>query len=334
MSFESLAKDIKQKKFEPVYFFCGEETFYIDTLVDLIIDNVLQPHEKDFNESIFYGRDAECSDVINTAKRFPMMADKQLVLVKEAHDLGNFEMLEGYLKNPVQSTVLVFAYKKGKPDGRKPIFKLFSTLHAKGYLETKKMYDNQLPKWIEEYVQQKGLKIESQSALLLAEFLGNDLSKIANEVDKLCINMAQGNTINNKIIEENIGISKDFNVFELQEALGAKDVEKVFRIVNYMGANSKKNPMIGTLAALHGFFSKILAFYYLPDKTKTGVATALKMHPFAAQKVVENARAFNAKKVLQILNLIQEYDLKCKGVDSANASEADLLKELCYKILN
>jgi DNA polymerase-3 subunit delta len=333
-TFESMAAGIKKQTFEPVYFLCGDEPFYIDSLVDLIDKHALAEHEKDFNRSIFYGRDSDAMDILNTAKRFPMMAERQLVMVKEAHTLDNFEAFESYLNNPVPTTVLVFAYKKGKPDGRKAIFKRLKKDFAKGYLETKKLYDNELPKWIEQYCISHKMKVEASSSILLAEYLGNDLSKISNELDKLTISLPEGTVINAKIIEENIGISKDFNVFELQEAMAKRDVEKVFRIANYMGANKKQNPLIGTLASLHSFFAKILAFYYLQDKSQNGVASALKMHPFAAKKLIEHTRGFNAKKVLSILSLIQTYDLKAKGVDSANTTDEDLLKELCWKIMN
>ena len=311
----------------------GEESFYIDKITDYILENALPESERDFNQSIFYGKDADIASIIDTARRFPMMATKQLVVVKEAQQLKNIELLDSYIKNPLKSTILVINYKYKSLDKRKAFTK---NVAQYGILfQSKKIYENQLPDWISKYTSSLKLKIETKASILLSEFLGNDLSKISNELDKLSINIPQGKTITADDIEKNIGISKDFNNFELQNALGKKDILKANQIINYFSTNEKNNPIYVTIALLHSYFSKILKFHFLKNKTNDKlVASALGVNPFFVKDYKSAARLYNPKKLVSIINLLREYDLKSKGIGNVSSKNGDLLKELIFKTLH
>ncbi|MDE5420623.1 DNA polymerase III subunit delta [Ancylomarina sp. DW003] len=333
MTFEEIYSSIKKQEYAPIYFLMGEESFYIDKITDYILDNALPEAERDFNQTLFYGKDADIANIIDTARRFPMMATRQLVVVKEAQHLKNIELLSSYIKNPLQSTILVINYKYKSLDKRKAFTKDVAKFGI--LFESKKIYENQLPDWITKYTSTLKLKIETKASILLAEFLGNDLSKISNELDKLSINIPQGNTITPDDIEKNIGISKDYNNFELQNALGKKDVIKANQIINYFSTNEKNNPIYVTIALLHSYFSKILKFHFLKNKTNDKlVASALGVNPFFVKDYKSAARLYNPKKLVTIINLLREYDLKSKGIGNVSSKNGDLLKELIFKTLH
>ena len=333
MTFEEIYNRIKKQEYAPIYFLMGEESFYIDKITDYILENALPEAERDFNQSIFYGKDADIANVIDTARRFPMMATRQLVVVKEAQHLKNIELLDSYIKNPLQSTILVINYKYKTLDKRKAFTKNVAQFGI--LFESKKIYENQLPDWITKYTKSLKLNIDTKASILLSEFLGNDLSKISNELDKLSINIPQGNTITADDIEKNIGISKDFNNFELQNALGKKDVVKANQIINYFSTNEKSNPIYVTIALLHSYFSKILKFHFLKNKTNDKiVASALGINPFFVKDYKSAARLYNPKKLVAIINLLREYDLKSKGIGNVSSKNGDLLKELIFKTLH
>ncbi len=332
LSFDDIRKDLKNKVYYPVYFLSGEETFYIDVIADIIEKTVLDEAEKEFNYTQVYGKDTDIPTIISYAKRYPMMANHHVVMVKEAQNLDNIENLASYVENPQKSTLLVILYKYKTIDKRKAFAK---TLQKSGVLmECKKLYDNEVPSWINDYVSKKGYSIDPGAVQMLANYLGTDLQKIVNEVGKLFINLPKGSQINVKHIEENIGISKDFNVFELQKALAAKNSFKAFQIAKYFEDNPKSNPNVMILSILFGYFSKLLIYHQLQDKSKNNVASALSVSPFFVDDYAKAANNFPISKLLDVISLLREYDLKSKGVGNVNVEDGQLLKELIYKILN
>lgn len=332
-SFENILADLRKKQYAPVYFLTGDEPYYIDQVSDYIQDHVLDEAEKTFNQTILYGKDTDALTVMNAAKRFPMMGSHQVVIVKEAQEMGSIDDLQHYVENPLHSTLLVINYKYKKPDKRKKVFK--SLLKHSVTLESKKLYDNQVPAWISGYVATKKCSIEPKASILLVEFLGTDLSKIANEVDKLIISLGEGRKeITSALIERNIGISKDFNNFELQNALGKRDVVRANRIINYFADNQKSHPLVLTINTLYAFFSKILIYYWIRDKSRDNLAEQLGVRPFFVKDYVEAARNYSPNKVIHIIELLREYDLKSKGYKGTMISPGDLLKELIFKILH
>ncbi len=328
-----ITKDIKAGNIKPIYFFMGEEPYYIDKLTDFIQDNVLQEHERDFNQTIIYGRDTTIEEVISSAKRYPMMADKQVVIVREAQELSRYiEKLEGYVENPQPTTVLVFAYKYKTLDKRKKTFKLLEKLGV--VYESKKLYDNQVGEWIKRVLSGQGYAIEPKATAILVEFLGTDLSKINNELDKLKIILPKGHTITPKDIEENIGFSKDFNNFELRSALGEKNQLKSYQIVEYFVQNPKDNPIIVTTGMVFGFFSQLLQYHGLKDKSKFNVAKELKINPFFVKDYELAARNYPMRKVSAIIGTLRDIDVKSKGVGAVSMTHHDLLKEMLLNIFN
>ena len=327
-----IVNDIKSKNYKPIYFLCGEETYYIDRISDLIEDSVLTEDEKSFNQVVLYGRDTTVEEVVSTAKRFPMMSDYQVVVVKEAQNLSkNFENFKAYVLNPQPTTILVFAYRD-KPDGRKGIFK---TLKDKAvWFESKKLYENQVPDWIVKVLKGQNYGIEPKAAAMLAEFLGTDLSKINNELEKLKIVFPAGHVFTPKNIEENIGFSKDYNVFELKSALAVRNQEKAYNIIHHFALNPKDNPIVVITGQMFSFFSQLLQYHGLKDKSKFNVAKALGVNPFFVDEYVTAARNFPMRKVSQIIEVIRDIDLKSKGVGAGSMKEDDMLKEMVYKILN
>ena len=278
MTFEQILTDLKNKIYRPIYLLTGEEPYYIDEISDYIEKYTLNETEKEFNQTVVYGKDIDVPTLINYAKRFPMMANYQVVIVKEAQEIDKIEDLASYLDNMQNSTLLVLCYKYKKIDGRTAFKK---NLEKKGvFFESKKLYDNQLPDWITTYLKIKNYQITPNAAKLLADFLGNDLQKIVNEINKLIINVPANTTVTPELIEENIGISKDFNVFELQNALGAKDIVKSNQIINYFAANPKENPLVKVIIILYPFFNKILTYQQLADKSQKNAASVLGVSPF------------------------------------------------------
>ena len=327
-----IVNDIKSKNYKPIYFLCGEETYYIDRISDLIENSVLTEDEKSFNQVVLYGRDTTVEEIVSTAKRFPMMADFQVVIVKEAQNLSKtFEKFESYAVNPQLTTILVFAYRD-KPDGRKKIFK---TIKDKGvWFESKKLYDNQVPDWIVKVLKGQNYGIEPKAAAMLAEFLGTDLAKINNELEKLKIVFPEGHIFTPKNIEENIGFSKDYNVFELKSALATRNQQKAYTIIHNFAANPKDNPIVVVSGQMFAFFAQLLQYHGLKDKSKFNAAKVLGVNPFFMDEYATASKNYPMRKVSQIIEIIRDMDVKSKGVGSGSMKEDDMLKELVYKIFN
>lgn len=331
-SFENIIQTIGKKIYHPVYFFCGEEPYFIDELSDYIEKHVLDEAEKEFNQTVLYGKDTDVPTIISYAKRYPMMADHQVLIVKEAQDLDDIVEFQSYLTNPVETTLLVICYKYSKLDKRT---KFYNELKKKGiFFESAKIYENNLPGWISSFVTNKGYRITAKAAAMLTEFLGNDLSKVVNEINKLCINAGEKKEINEALVESSIGISKDYNIFELQKALSARDHYKAFNIARYFAANPKENPLIKTLIMLGNFFIKVVIYQQLKDKTDKSASAALSVIPWQLNEYKRAASSFPGSKAENIVSLLREYDLRSKGVSNTSTSDGELLRELIYKILH
>lgn len=320
----NLMKDIHSGNIKPVYLLTGEEPFYIDEISKFIEKSVLTEEEKSFNQTVFYGRDVQIEDIISTAKRFPMMAERQVVIVKEAQDLSKtIENLTEYVKNPQPTTMLVLCYKYKKLDGRLSLIKAIKKHGV--YFESTRVYEDKIPEWIKQLVTSKKMTITDKSAQMLVEFLGSDLSKINNELEKLQLVLKPGEQITPEIVEEYTGISKDFNNFELQSAIGQCDKKKGFAIIQYFIQNPKDNPIVVTLGILYSFYSKLYKYHALDNKNEA--AKALGIHPFFIKEYSTAARNIPMKQVSRTIAAIREIDNKSKGV-GANITHADLLKEL------
>lgn len=336
MKVQDILSSLKQRKYKPIYLLHGEESHYIDEICGVIENTVLNHAQKGFDQTILYGKDVDFSTIISAAKRYPMMSDYQVILVKEAQGLKwkgeeDVEMLRKYVENPTPTTILVFAYKYSKFDKRT---KLYKSIEKAGVaFESAKLYDNKVAPWIVEEFQGQGRRIHPQAAALMAEYLGTDLSKVANEVQKLLLNVGAEREISVQDIEQNIGISKDFNVFELNNALGKRDALKAIQIVDYFAANPKSSPVVLVMGTLYGYFSKVLKYHYLPDKSSA--AKELGVNPFFVKDYELAARNFNKLKLFQVMTILKDYDLKFKGLDAGpNTSDGDLLREMIFKILN
>ncbi len=332
MNYQDILKDLKNKIYKPIYFLFGEEPYFIDKITEFIADNILNDSEKAFNQITLYGKDSQIEDIINSAKRFPMMANHQVLIIKEAQNLKNIEKLAFYAEQPLKSTILVLNYKYKKLDKRTKLYKILNKNAV--LFESKKLYENQIPAWINTYLKEKKYSANPVSAQLLTEFLGTDLCKISNELDKLTISLPKGTIITPEIIEKNIGISKDFNNFELQNALTNRDILKANRIIQHFAKNPKENPLTLTIITLFSYFSKILTYHYLKDKSNNNVASALKINPFFVKDYAKAARTYNIKKTVFVISILREYDMKSKGYNNANTTHEDLLKELIFKILH
>lgn len=332
MTYEKIIEDLKKKIYHPIYFLSGDEAYFIDKITDFISKNVLTEEEKAFNQLVLYGKDTNIEDVDNTARRYPMMANYQVVIVKEAQSLKKIENIIYYAEKPLKSTILVFSYKYGTLDKRKKVYKV---LEKNGVLfESKKLYDNKIPAWITDYLKEKNYTIDPVAARLLNEFLGNDLSKIANELDKLAISLKPGTKINPEHIEKNIGISKDYNNFELQNAIIKKDILKANRIAKYFKQNPNDNPFVLTITSLFFLFSKVLTYHYLKDKEPRNAASVLKVNPYFIKDYEQAAKAYNIAKTVSIISMLREYDMKAKGYENVSTTHGDLLIELIFKILH
>lgn len=329
---KQIVSDIKDMKLKPIYFLMGEEAYYIDRISDFIQDNVLTEDERGFNQMVLYGRDVSIDDIVGNAKRFPMMAEYQVIIVKEAQDLSrSIEKLVDYAKQPQPSTILVMNYKYKTIDKRKSLYK---TLKKMGVVyESKKLYENQVPDWIRRVLSPKDYSIAPKAAQMLVEFLGTDLSKINNELNKLQIILPKGTQISAEHIEANIGISKDFNNFELRKAIGNGDIKKAHQIVNYFAENPKDNPIVVTVSLLFNFFSQLLHFHGMTDKTPRNVASALKINPYFVNEYITAARNYPMRKVSGVIGTLREFDVKSKGVGANAVPQGDLLKELLVRIM-
>lgn len=330
---KQIVADIQIGHIKPIYFLMGEEPYYIDAISDYIEKHVLSEEEKGFNQMVLYGRDVAIDDIVSNAKRYPMMAERQVVIVKEAQDLSRtIEKMVSYAENPQPTTVLVLNYKYKTIDKRKSLYK---TIKKTGVVfESKKLYENQVADWIRRVLSGQNYTISPKAAQMLVEFLGTDLSKINNELEKLKIILPEGTQITPEHIEENIGISKDYNNFELRKAIGDRDSTKAFKIINYFANNPKDNPMVVTVSLLFSFFSQLLHFHGLHDRNPRNVASALKINPYFVNEYVTAARNFPMKKVSGIVSTLREFDVKSKGVNSNAVPQGDLLKELVVKILS
>lgn len=310
----------------------GDESYYIDKLCDFIPNQVLEEHEQAFNKIVFYGKDSKLDQIVNQAKQYPMGADYQVVMVKEAQHLSReIENLSSYAEQPQNSTILVIAYKNKKIDKRKALYKALKKTAV--ILETKKLYDNQVPNWIRSNAQKKGFQCAPIASHLLGEYLGTDLSKIDKELEKLRLVLDKGAEITPEVIEKNIGISKDYNVFELKKALGERNIEKVLKIVQYFYQNPKEHPYVVTIGILHTFFSQLMLFHSLSDHSTRNVTTSLGINPYFVNEFTTAAHNYPIKEVSRILKVLREMDLKGKGVGSYQLDNENLLKELVYKIV-
>lgn len=334
MTYEDIAKDIKNGKFAPVYLLMGEEDYYIDRISDYIVEKALDENEKEFNLTIMYGLDTDMASVVNNAKRYPMMSEHQVVVVKEAQNLRSWEELSFYMQKPLTSTILVFCYKHGTLDRRK---KIVAEIEKNGVVfESKKLKENLLPGFITTYMKRRKMEIDDTAAQLMAEFVGNDLNRLAGELDKLIITMPKDrNRITPVEIERNIGISKDYNNFELKNALITKDTLKANKIVKYFSDNPKSNPLQPTLALLFNYFSNLMVAYYAPERTENGVAAYLGLKsPWLAKEYITGMKAYTGVKVMNIITQIRLCDARSKGIGNVSLSPGELLRELVYFILH
>jgi DNA polymerase-3 subunit delta len=333
VTYEEIISDLKNRIFKPVYFLAGEEPYYIDLITNYIEDKVLPEEEKAFNQMILYGDDTSIPSIIDTARRFPMMASHQVIIVKEAQTLKKIDDLLIYLEKPLLSTILVFCYKYKTLDKRTRLYKILESHDV--YFESARIRDYLIPGWIEKYLMTKGIMTDPSASAMLTEYLGTDLHKIVNELDKLIITLPEGKPmITTSLIEKNIGISKDYNNFELQKAIADKNILKANMIIQHFANNQKDNPVTLSISSLFGFFSKLLIYHYLTDKSKNNVAAALKINPFFVKDFEGSAAKFNVAKTVQIISLLRTYDLRSKGYGDPGTEPGDLLKEMVYKILH
>ena len=332
VTYEEIISDLKKKIFKPVYFLAGEEPYYIDLITDYIEEKALSESEKAFNQVIYYGESTTIPAIIETSRRFPMMSSHQVVIIKEAQCLKKIEDLALYVEKPLPSTILVLNYKYKTVDKRTRLYKMLQSSAV--YYESAKLRDYQVPAWIEKYLMTKGIRTDPSASAMLTEYLGADLHKIANELDKLIINLPAGKPVTSDLIEKNIGISKEYNNFELQKAIGEKDILKANMIINYFNDNPKNNPIILSIASLFSFFSKLLTYHYLTDKSKANVASVLKVNPYFVRDYELAALKYNASRTVHIISLLRTYDMKSKGVGDLSSEPGDLLKELVFKILH
>jgi len=331
MTFEDIIKELKAGKYKPVYFLMGEEPYFIDVITDYLIANALVETDKAFNQLVLYGRDTDMGDIVTSARRYPMMASRQLIVVKEAQHLRNLDGLESYLTTPLASTMLVFAYKYKKVDKRTKLARMLAEKSV--FFDSDKMREDKVPAWISTHLASAGYQIETKAATLLVDFLGNDLGKMVNELEKLVLVLPQGSKqITSGLIEKNIGISKDFNNFELNRALVSRDIVKANRIIQYFANNQRSNPFVLTISSLFFYFTKVLLYHGIHDKSKENLARELGINPYFVTEYQQAARSFPLPKARQIISWLRQYDLNAKGASAA--SEGELLKELIYKILH
>ena len=331
MSAEKIISEWKKNVFKPIYWLEGEEPFFIDQVVNYAEHKILSDAEAGFNLTIFYGKDADWASVVNACMRYPMFAERQVVLLKEAQQMRDIEKLESYIENPLTSTVFVVSYKEKKVDGRSKLAKL---LKQKGeMLTTKKMYENQLPEWAGEMVRKHGLTITQKALFVLVDHIGNDLSRIQNEIEKLAVNLGTRKEITEDDIEKYIGVSKEFNVFELQAAVAQKDLSKAIRIIQYFEANPKAAPIQMILPALYNFFSKVFMLYSIPNPDEKTLASALGVNPYFVKDYMGAARKYDYNGVEKILLLLHQYNLRSVGVHDSGTSDAGLMKEMAVKMM-
>ena len=334
-SYSLVRSEILKKSFKPVYLFMGDESFFIDDLTDMMDKMILSETERDFNHSVFYGVDSDVRTIISTCQRYPMMSDYQVVIVKEAQRLDNFELLELYAKNPLKSTILIINYKHGTVDGRKAVVKAIDKVGV--IFESKRMYENQIPAFISSYFRDRGFQIDGKSTQMLVDYVGNDLSKLVKELEKLQVVLSgKKPIITANIIEENIGISKDYNNFELIKAIANKDRAKAFRIVDYFDKNQKNNPLVMTLYSFIYYFNNLVECFWLPNKSEQNVMNALNFRStFMTKDYMAGLKNYTVTEVLEIISQLRTFDAKSKGIDNPPyTTNGELLKELVARIMN
>jgi DNA polymerase III subunit delta len=331
MSAEKIIQSWKQGKFRPVYWLEGEEDYFIDQVMDYAEHHILPESEASFNLTIFYGKDADWASVVNACRRYPMFAERQVVLLKEAQQMRDIDKLEGYVENPLSSTLFVVSYKEKKVDGRSRFAKV---LKEKGeMLTTKKMYDNQLPEWTQQLIAGKGYQISPKALALLVDHIGNDLNRLNNEVEKVLVNLGDRKSISEDDIERFVGVSKEYNVFELQDAIGRKDLAKAIRIIQYFEGNPKVAPIQLVLPSLYNFFSKTFMIFGVNGRDEKSVATALGVNPFFVKDYLRASQAYGYPGVERALLLLAHYNLRSLGVHDAGTADASLLKEMVVKMM-
>ncbi len=333
MSVEKILSNWKNGSFKPVYWLEGEESYFIDILVNYAEKHILKESEASFNLSVFYGKDADWAAVINACRRYPMFAERQVVLLKEAQQMRDLEKLEGYIENPLSSTVFVVSHKEKKVDGRGKLSKALKKSTAEVFT-TKKLYENQLPEWANTIIVNRGLTIQPKALHILVDHVGNDLSRIENEIEKLTLNLAGKKTITEDDIEKFIGVSKEFNVFELQAAIGQKDLAKSIRIIQYFESNPKAAPIQLILPSIYNFFSKLYILKGTSGANSQNAASILGVQPFFVKEYLSAASKFDFESVEKVLLLLHQYNLRSIGVHNGGATDAGLLKEMVVKIMN
>lgn len=332
MDHNLVIKNIKAKQFEKIYFLHGEEPLFIEKISEAVQKYALEEHEKDFNLSIIYGKEAEPLSIISEARGYPMMAERRVVIIREAQDFKQIEELLPYFESPNEQTILVVEYKYKTYDTRK---KLVKSAAQNGLVyKSEKVADYKLADWIAIYTKECGFGITPKASMLLAEFLGNDLSKIANELEKLAILIEKGTTINEIHIEENIGISKDYNVFELVNAVSIRDIVKANKIVDYFDHNSKATSIVVVVSSLFNHFARLMKIHFVENKSKEAVAASLRIHPFVASQLINSSKIFNPKKIAANIAILLEYDLKSKGINNHSFTEGQLMKEMIYRLMH
>ncbi|MFN0014752.1 MAG: DNA polymerase III subunit delta [Saprospiraceae bacterium] len=335
MTYDDILRDIKAGKFSPIYFLHGEEPYFIDQIEAAVDRHALSDGEKGFNQTVLYGKDVEHLTLLDYLRRYPMMSERQVVILREAQEMKSLGELVSYFEKPMPTTVFVVCYKYKKYDMRT---KLGKTLGAKSLVfESKKLYDNQVPDWITGYCRAKKQSIETAAAVLVAEYLGNDLAKVANELDKVALNLPADSTVTTALVQEFIGISKDYNVFELQRAFALLDLPKIARIQQHFAANIRKNPLIVTVSSLHAYFSKVYMLHFLHGNSDADMSKALDLRSdFFLKEYKLAAKNYPLQQTEHILYLLREYDLRSKGVntDTTNTGDEELMKELFFKMLH
>ena len=335
LTYEGIMRELKEGKYRPVYYLHGEESYYIDKISDYIAEHALAPEERDFNQTVLFGSDVSASAIADTCRRYPMMAERQVVIVKEAQNLKNTEALEKYMKQPLASTVLVMCHKNGKIDGRKREY--VKAIQTAGILfESAKLKERDLPPFIENYLRQKNTSIDPKSTQLIADAIGADLSRLVSELDKVLIGLPeQDRRVTPQVVEDQIGVSKDFNGFELRDAIVNRNVFKANQIMNYFDKNPKAGSIYSFLPMIFGYFQNLMVAYYAPQKTQEGVAEWLELRsPWAAKDYMTGMKNYTGTKVMQIISKIREIDAKSKGLDNPNTPAGELMKELIFFILH
>jgi len=334
LTYDQILNDLQKKIYYPIYLLSGEESYFIDSIVNYMEENILDAMEKEFNQTVLYGLDTNVGALISYAKSYPMSANYQVLIVKEAQNVKELSLLESYIANPLKSTILVLAYKHKKVDKRLKFYKLLKK--AGVVFESKKLYENKIPEWIQNYIKKQSYKIQVTESALLAEYLGNDLSKITNELQKLTITLKKGALITPEVIEENIGISKDYNVFALTDSLAEKDVFRANKIIQYFSSDEKNHSIHGIIPILYSFFHKALVYYQIPNKSnKYDVASKLGISPGLLFRYVQCSQNYHPMKLAKIIGYLKDADLKAKGLRATNnLKDAETLRELIFKILH